>query len=88
MQSQQVVYVQVRMPGMIVATFGCVFGILGILSVGMIFFWFALACCIIGLFRARGAAIGVNILGIILTVFAFATSPGVWLQIAVMMTPK
>lgn len=71
---------------MISAIFGCVFGILGILTFGVIFVPLAALCAVIGLAQAiftRNASAGfVAFLAVVLTVIGFVVSPTLWLATA------
>ena len=72
--------------GMVSGIFGCVFGILGILTLGVVFVPLAALCAVISLLRGIGggglASIGVSLLAGVLVVIGFATSPGLWLALA------
>jgi hypothetical protein len=72
--------------GMTAGIFACVFGILGILSLGFIFVPLGVIVAIvgtIGALRSKDAAsIGVNVLAWVLLVIGFATSPVLLVGIA------
>jgi hypothetical protein len=73
-------------PGVLAGVLGCVFGILGILTLGIIFVPLAAVCSVIGIIRGvtggSAAGIGVSILGAVLTVGGFVFSPSLWLLLA------
>lgn len=82
----QVVYVQrQKSPGMMLAIFGAVFGVLGIITFGFIFFWFALACTLLALVRAiaglNAVAIGVCMINVALIGATVYTSPILWVHL-------
>lgn len=73
--------------GVLAGALGCVFGVLGIFFIGLIFVPLAALCAIIGLIRGIGSgsatAIGLSILAGILCFFGFAVSPSFWLLLGV-----
>ncbi|MDR3351926.1 MAG: hypothetical protein LBO00_02725 [Zoogloeaceae bacterium] len=68
--------------GMLAGIFACVFGILGILTLGFIFVPLGFIAAIIGTVGAICsrdlASIGVNVLGWVLVIIGFFTSPVLW----------
>jgi len=68
---------------MIAGIFGVVFGILGILTFGIIFVPLAAVCAVIGLIRSiitrNMGALFVAVLAGVLTVIGFVVSPSLWL---------
>ena len=74
-------------PGMLAGVLGCVFGLLGIFSVGVLFVPLAAGCSLVGLLRGvaggSGSGIGVSLLGILLTVAGFVVSPSLWVLLAI-----
>jgi hypothetical protein len=72
-----------RNQGVVAGIFGCLFGILGILTIGIIFVPLAALCSLIGLLRGIGgpslAGIATSLLGAVLTIFGFISSPTLWL---------
>ncbi len=74
-------------PGMLAGVFGCVFGLLGIFSVGLLFVPLAAVCSLLGLLRGvaggSGPGIGVSLLGLVLTAAGFMVSPSLWFLLAI-----
>jgi len=68
--------------GVLAGALGCVFGVLGIFFIGLIFVPLAALCAITGLVRGIGSgsatAIGLSIIAVILCFFGFAVSPSLW----------
>ena len=85
---RKIVIVRDGNPGAIAGTFGCVFGILGVFTVGLLFVPLAALCSIVGLLRGiegrSAAGIGISLLGAILTIAAIVSSPSLWLLLAAM----
>lgn len=75
-----------RNEGLLAGVFGCVFGLLGILTTGLVFVPLAALCSIIGLLLGlagrSSSGFLVSLLGTILTIFGFAVSPSLWLVVA------
>jgi hypothetical protein len=71
------------MQGVLAGLLGCVFGVIGIFALGLVFVPLALACALVGFIRGifgKGAAgIGTSMLAGALGVFGFITSPSLWL---------
>jgi hypothetical protein len=69
--------------GLLSGLLGCVFGILGILTFGLIFVPLAAICSLIGLLRGFAglsiSGIGCSLLAAVLTVWGFVVSPTLWL---------
>jgi TPR repeat protein len=69
--------------GLLAGLFGCLFGILGIFTFGIVFVPLAALCAVIGLARGIGggsaAGMGTSILAGLLSVVGFAVSPSLWL---------
>jgi hypothetical protein len=69
--------------GMLPGIFACIFGILGILFLGIIFVPLGLIVAIIGTLgtiKSKDvASIGVNVLGWVLVIAGFICSPSLWL---------
>ncbi len=69
--------------GLIAGLLGCVFGVLGILTFGIVFVPLAALCSVIGLLRGvvglNASGIGVSLLGGVLTMVGFIVSPSLWL---------
>src|SRR5690348_15331318 len=69
--------------GILPAALGCIFGLLGIFFIGIVFVPLAALCGIIGFVRGIGSgsttAIGLSLLAGVLCVFGFLTSPSLWL---------
>ena len=74
-------------PGVLAGVLACVFGVLGILTLGVVFVPLAALCSVVGVVRGvigrSAAGIGVSILGIVLTIAGFVFSPSLWLLFAV-----
>jgi hypothetical protein len=72
-----------RNQGVVAGILGCLFGILGILTIGIIFVPLAALCSLIGLIRGISgpslAGIATSLLGAVLTIFGFISSPTLWL---------
>ncbi|MDR3159226.1 MAG: hypothetical protein LBU11_09530 [Zoogloeaceae bacterium] len=68
--------------GMLAGIFACVFGVIGILFLGVIFVPLGFITAIIGTIGAARSkdmgSIGVNVLGWILVLIGFFTSPVLW----------
>jgi len=79
----QVVVVRSGHPGLIAGLLGCVLGLFGIFSIGIIFVPLAAICSLIGLLRGLGAGngpgIGTSVLGFALTIAGFCVSPSLLL---------
>lgn len=67
---------------MVAAVLGCAFGVLGILTIGAIFVPLAAFCTlgavIDGLWEMKPSIIFIALIGFILTIIGWATSPGMW----------
>jgi hypothetical protein len=78
-------------PGVLAGVLGCVFGILGIFTIGLIFVPIAAICSLVGLMNGaggrNGAGIGVSLIGCFLTVVGFIASPSLWILAAPLITP-
>jgi hypothetical protein len=79
----ETIIVQHQAPaGVLAGALACVFGLLGVFFIGLIFVPLAALCAIIGLVRGvgsgSGAAIGLSIIGGFLSVAGFAVSPSLW----------
>lgn len=74
--------------GLLAGIIGCIAGLLGIFSVGMLFVPIALICGLIGLLRGIGgssaAGIGTSVLAGFLGIFGFFLSPSLWLVVGAM----
>lgn len=70
--------------GVIAGLFGCIFGILGIFTIGIIFVPLAALCSLIGLLRGMGgpsgSGIGISLLGGVLTFWGYTLSPSLLLM--------
>lgn len=82
------IIIEYRAPaGVLAGVLGCVFGVLGIFFIGLIFVPLAALCAIIGLIRGIGSgsatAVGLSIIGGILCFFGFAVSPSLWVLLGV-----
>ncbi len=70
-------------PGILAGLLGCVFGVLGILTLGSVFVPLAALCSVIGLLRGLTglsvSGIAVSLLGGVLTIIGFVVSPSLWL---------
>jgi hypothetical protein len=68
---------------MVPAIFGCVFGVLGILTIGIVFVPLAALCSFIGVISGIGnlrpTAVFVAIIGIVLTIIGWVMSPSMWI---------
>lgn len=77
--------------GVVAGVFACVFGLLGMFSIGLIFVPLAAFCTMIGLVRGLTGpsvgGIGVSLLGAVVTALAIVVSPTVWVAIAAMFAP-
>jgi len=66
-------------PGLLAGLLGCVFGVLGILTLAFVFVPLAALCSFVGLIRGMdrdgAAGVGTSLIGVCLCVFGFATSP-------------
>lgn len=69
-------------PGVLAGLLGCVFGVLGILTIGFVFFPLAVLCSVVGLFRGlfafSASGILISLLGGLLSIAAFVFSPLMW----------
>lgn len=86
-----IVYVErQRSPGRTLGILSCVFGVLGILTFGVVFvplaFLFATCGLLRGLFGKSASGIGFSLLGAFLTVVGFVVSPTLWATAAVGLT--
>jgi hypothetical protein len=76
---------------MVLAIFGCIFGILGIFTIGFVFVPLAAMCALFGLLSGiakRQFSTGVlSILGGVLACVGWAMSPSLWLLTAFLMVP-
>ena len=74
--------------GLLAGILGCIAGLLGIFSVGMLFVPIALICGLIGLLRGIGgssaAGIGTSVLASFLGIVGFFVSPSLWLVLGAM----
>ncbi len=82
------IIIEYRAPaGVLAGVLGCVFGVLGIFFIGLIFVPLAALCAIIGLIRGIGSgsatAVGLSIIAGILCFFGFAVSPSLWVLLGV-----
>ncbi|MGH6875831.1 MAG: hypothetical protein ACREHV_00475 [Rhizomicrobium sp.] len=72
--------------GVLAGILGCIFGVLGIFSFGLIFVPLAALCSLIGFVRGIGgrspAGIGTSILAAMLCFWGFAVSPSLWALLA------
>jgi hypothetical protein len=72
-----------RNQGIVAGVLSCLFGILGILTIGIIFVPLAALCSVVGLLRGIAgpsiAGIATSLLGVALTVIGFISSPTLWL---------
>jgi len=72
--------------GLVAGIFGCIFGILGIFTVGIIFVPLAAICSVVGLLRGifggSASGIGLSILAAALAIWGVVVSPTLWLLIA------
>lgn len=68
--------------GVFSGVFGCCFGVLGILTSGLIFVPLAAICSFFGLLSAvtkpNVAGIGASLMGCVLTFIGFLVSPSLW----------
>ena len=68
--------------GLAAGVLGCVLGVLGIFTTGIVFVPLAALCSVIGLLRGltggSGSGFAVSFLGIVLTGVGFAVSPSLW----------
>lgn len=73
--------------GILPAAFGCLFGLLGIFFIGIVFVPLAALCGVIGFVRGissgSATAIGLSLLAGVLCFFGFLTSPSLWLVLGV-----
>ena len=69
-------------PGVQAGLFGCIFGVLGIFTLGFVFVPLAALCSFVGLIRglfgASASGVGASILAAGLAIFGFAMSPTLW----------
>jgi len=69
-------------PGLVAGILGCVFGLFGIFTIGIIFVPLAGICSVFGLLRGlfgrSVSGIGVSLLAAILTFWGFVFSPTLW----------
>ena len=74
-------------PGLLAGILGCVFGLFGIFTIGVLFVPLAAICSLIGLLRGiggmSGTGIGLSLLGIALTAAGFVFSPSLWFLLAI-----
>jgi hypothetical protein len=83
----QVIVVERRnRPGVVAGALGCVFGVLGIFTLGLVFVPLAALCSVVGLIRgltsASAAGIGLSLVGAVLTIAGFIFSPSLWVLLA------
>jgi len=75
-----------RNQGIVAGILGCLFGVLGIFTIGIIFVPIAALCSLVGLARGISgpslAGIATSLLGAVLTFFGFISSPTLWLLAA------
>ena len=71
------------MSGALAGILGCIFGVIGVFALGLVFVPLAAACAVVGLIRGisgkSAAGIGTSLLAGALSVFGFLTSPSLWL---------
>lgn len=71
------------MPGLVAGILGCVFGVIGIFALGLVFVPLALLCALVGFFRGiagrSAAGFSTSVLAGVLALVGFATSPSLWL---------
>ncbi|HVC56442.1 MAG TPA: hypothetical protein VND95_10825 [Stellaceae bacterium] len=71
--------------GAVAGLLGCMFGILGIFTIGIIFVPLAAVCSLFGLLRGllggSPGGIGCSLVGCVLTVWGFVFSPTLWLLV-------
>ena len=84
MQSRQVVYRRrSSSTGIVAGIFGCIFGTLGILTIGLIFVPLGALCAFFGLLRGiiggNVAGIGISLIAWITVALGTAASPTVWI---------
>ncbi len=69
--------------GLVSGVFGCIFGLLGIFTFGIVFVPLAAVCSVIGVIRGTfgrsASGIGVSVLAALLTIWGFLFSPSLWL---------
>jgi hypothetical protein len=72
-------------PGVVAGLLGCVFGVLGIFTLGLIFVPLAAICSVVGLLRGLTgvslSGIGCSLLAGALTFWGFVVSPSLWLLV-------
>ena len=82
----QVVVVRSGHPGLIAGLLGCVLGLFGIFSIGIIFVPLGAICSLVGIIRGlsagNGPGIGVSLLGCGLTLAGYFASPSLLLVTA------
>jgi hypothetical protein len=68
--------------GLLAGVFGCIFGVLGIFTLGLVFVPLAAVCSgiglLFGLVGRSGSGFGVSLIGCLLTATGAALSPSVW----------
>ncbi|MCF8470413.1 MAG: hypothetical protein K9G30_06485 [Parvibaculum sp.] len=74
--------------GLLAGILGCIAGLLGIFSIGVLFVPIAMVCGLIGLMRGisgnNAAGIGTSVLAGFLGIFGFFASPSLWLIVGAM----
>jgi hypothetical protein len=88
-QPPQIVVVMHRgSPGVLAGVMGCILGVLGVFTLGIVFVPLAALCSAIGLVRGvsggSSAGIGVSLLGVLLTIAGVMFSPSLWVLFAAM----
>lgn len=82
----RVIVVHQGSPGALAGAIGCIFGLLGIFTLGFLFVPIAAVCSLIALARSlasfNATGIGLALLSCVMTVAGFLTSPSLWLLFA------
>ena len=72
-------------PGFWAGLWGCLFGLLGIFTIGVFFVPLAALCAVVGLVRglqgSSSSGIGMSLLAGVLAAFGFVISPSMWLLV-------
>jgi hypothetical protein len=76
---------------MVLAVFGCVFGILGIFTIGIVFVPLAALCAVFGLIggivKGQMSTVLLAVIAGVLVVVGWVTSPSLWVLTAAILVP-
>ena len=88
----RIVIIRQGNPGALAGGLGCIFAVLGIFTLGLLFVPIAAMCSLIAVARSCSrpnvVGIGISLLACALTVAGFMTSPSLWLLVAASSTGR